>query len=355
MARALELARRGLYTTDPNPRVGCVVVRDGQVVGEGWHERAGGPHAEVRALEAAGEGARGADVYVTLEPCNHHGRTPPCSEALVRAGVGRVVAACADPNPLGGDGGRARLEAAGIPVEMGVLAREAEALNPGFFARLRRGRPWLRLKLAASLDGRTAMASGESQWITGPAAREDVQRWRARSSAVMTGAGTVLADDPRLTARLEGLTRQPLRVVIDGHLSVPETARLFESEAPLLVITASEDAGAAERLRARGAEVLCLPAGGGGVDLEAALQHLAQREVNEVLVEAGATLAGSLLDAGLVDELIFYYAPCLLGHQARPMFHLPALARLEDRVALEVDEVRAVGGDWRVRARPAGG
>ena len=349
MARALQLARRGLYTTDPNPRVGCVLVRDGEVVGEGWHRRAGEPHAEIHALRAAGERARGATAYVTLEPCAHHGRTPPCSEALVAAGVARVVAALRDPNPQVAGRGLQRLAEAGIETETGVLEAEAAALNPGFIRRMQRGRPWVRCKLAMSLDGRTAMASGESKWITGGPARQDVQRWRARSSAVMTGAGTVLADDPRLTARLDGVERQPLRVVIDGNLSVPQTARLFESEAPVLFVTASEDADAAEALRRRGAEVLQLPAGQGGVDLEGALQ------VNEILVEAGATLTGSLLAAGLADELILSYAPSLMGHQARPMFHLPALERLQDRVALEVDEVRAVGRDWRVRARPVAG
>jgi diaminohydroxyphosphoribosylaminopyrimidine deaminase/5-amino-6-(5-phosphoribosylamino)uracil reductase len=370
MARALQLAARGLYTTDPNPRVGCVLVRDGAVVGEGWHARAGEPHAEVHALRAAGERARGATAYVSLEPCCHHGRTPPCSQALIAAGVARVVAAMPDPNPKVSRQGIAELEQAGVRVEIGLLHAEAERLNPGFIARMARGRPYVRVKLAASLDGRTALASGASQWITGAAARADVQRLRARSSAILTGVGTVLADDPSLTVRdldigdvpgstsvaggrTPGATRQPLRVVVDGHLSLSAEARLLHLPGKTLVVTAVDDDEYAEPLLAAGAEVLVLANGPDRVDLAMLLEDLAQREVNELLVEAGATLCGALLQAGLVDELVLYLAPQLLGADARGMFNIPALERMADRVALDIQDVRAVGRDWRIIARVA--
>ncbi|MCG6872451.1 MAG: bifunctional diaminohydroxyphosphoribosylaminopyrimidine deaminase/5-amino-6-(5-phosphoribosylamino)uracil reductase RibD, partial [Gammaproteobacteria bacterium] len=287
MARALRLAERGLNTTDPNPRVGCVIVRDDQVVAEAWHERAGEAHAEIRALEAAGEGARGATVYVTLEPCDHQGRTGPCTPALIRAGVERVVAAMADPNPAA-TGGGARLRDAGIHLDMGLMQQAARDLNPGFVSRMERKRPWVRAKLGASLDGRTAMASGESKWITGEAARLDVQHWRARSSAVLTGIGTVLADDPSLNVRLPESERQPLRVIIDSNLSTPPDAKVLD-DGPCLLVTANDDAGYAKALRSRGAEVLYLPAQHRAVDLEALMDQLAAREINEVLLEAGAT------------------------------------------------------------------
>ncbi len=352
MARALTLARRGLYTTDPNPRVGCVIVRDGDIVGEGWHVRAGEPHAEVHALRAAGERARGATVYVTLEPCCHHGRTPPCTDALVQAGVARVVAAMPDPNPQVAAQGVAALAHAGITVDVGVLQAAAEALNPGFLQRMRGGRPWVRVKLGASLDGRSAMASGESKWITGAAARADVQRLRARSSAILTGSGTVLADDPALTVRMPGASRQPLRVVVDGRLRMPPDAQLLAGDGPVLVAAAA-DTPAAAQLRTRGADVVVLPSDAGRVDLPALLVELARREANEVLVEAGAGLNGALLAAGLVDELVLYMAPILMGDRARGLFHLPGLEKLADRVALEVQDVRAVGKDWRIVARIA--
>jgi diaminohydroxyphosphoribosylaminopyrimidine deaminase / 5-amino-6-(5-phosphoribosylamino)uracil reductase len=354
MARALQLAERGLYTTDPNPRVGCVLVRDGAIVGEGWHERAGEPHAEIHALREAGERARGATAYVTLEPCCHQGRTPPCSEALIAAGVARVVVAMQDPNPRVAGGGLAQLHAAGIATESGLLAAAAEALNPGFVSRMRRHRPYVRCKLAMSLDGRTAMASGESKWITGAAARADVQRLRARSSAILTGAGTVLADDPALTVRLDErpaqLFRQPLRVVLDTHLSMPATARMLKEPGATLVLTASESAGPRAALEQAGAEVLRLPAGDDGVSLAAVMDELAAREVNEVLLETGAVLAGGMLRAGLIDELIVYMAPVLLGDAARGLLHLPGLDRMDDRVALEIFDVRSVGDDWRITA-----
>jgi len=351
MARALRLARRGLYTTDPNPRVGCVLVRDGEIVGEGWHAVAGGPHAEILALQAAGERARGATAYLTLEPCCHHGRTPPCTDALAAAAIARLVVAMPDPNPLVGGKGLEALAAAGIAVETGLMQPQAEALNPGFISRMRRKRPWVRVKLAASLDGRTAMASGESQWITGEAARDDVQVWRARSSAILTGVGTVLADDPRLTVRLStGEARQPLRVVVDTHLSMPADARMLAGGGPVLVITAEDDAGNAARLVRAGAEVVHMPGARRVVDLQALMDELAVREVNEVHVEAGATLCGSLLEAALVDELVIYLAPCLMGSGARAMFNLPGLASMADRIELQVQDVRMVGRDLRVVA-----
>lgn len=358
MARALRLAERGLYTTDPNPRVGCVLVRDGAVVGEGWHERAGGAHAEVAALQHAGANARGATAYVTLEPCSHHGRTPPCSVALIEAGIARVVAAMEDPNPRVAGRGLAQLRQAGIAVEVGLLAAQAEALNAGFVMRMHRGRPLVRCKLAMSLDGRTAMASGESRWITGQAARADVHRLRARSSALISGIGTVLADDPRLTVRMEsddlaGGWRQPLRVILDPHLSTPPAARTLRCEGRTLIVTASDSRGASERLRAAGAEVVRIAGGPDSVDLRAMLEHLASEEqVNEVLLETGATLSGAMLEADLVDEIVLYVAPHLMGDGARGLFHLPAIECMEQRLDLEIADIRAVGHDWRITARP---
>jgi diaminohydroxyphosphoribosylaminopyrimidine deaminase/5-amino-6-(5-phosphoribosylamino)uracil reductase len=351
MARALALAARGLYTTDPNPRVGCVLVKDGRVVGEGWHARAGEPHAEVHALHAAGAAARGATAYVSLEPCRHHGRTPPCTQALIQAGVARVVVAMPDPNPKVASQGIAELEHAGIRVQTGLLQAEAERLNPGFLTRMRHGRPQVRVKLAASLDGRTALASGESKWITGDAARADVQRLRARSSAILTGIGTVLADDPSLTVRDFDIGRQPLRVVLDGHLSMRPDARMLTLPGKTLVVTAEDDPEYAALLRVAGAEVLALAGGPDRVDLPELMRQLAQREVNEVLVEAGATVCGALLHAGLVDELVVYLAPHLLGTDARGMFSVPGLASMSDRTELEIADVRAVGSDWRITAR----
>jgi len=356
MARALELARRGLYTTDPNPRVGCVLVRGGQVVGEGWHVRAGEPHAEIHALQAAGAAARGATAYVTLEPCRHHGRTPPCTQALIEAGVARVVAAMPDPNPQVASQGIAELEQAGINVEIGLLRAEAERLNPGFILRMTRGRPLVRVKLAASLDGRTALASGESKWISSEAARADVQRLRARSSAILTGIGTVLADNPSLTVRDPEIgpgpeaIRQPLRVVIDGHLSMRPTARMLSLPGKTMVVTAEDDSDYAEPLLAAGAEVVVLRDGSGRVDLTGLMQDLAELGVNELLVEAGATVCGGLLEAGLIDELVVYLAPHLLGSGARGMFNVPGIEQMQDRYQLEITDVRAVGADWRVTA-----
>lgn len=352
MRRALELAARALYSTDPNPRVGCVLVRDGLVVGEGWHQRAGEPHAEVHALRAAGESARGATAYVTLEPCSHHGRTPPCADALIAAGIARVVYACGDPFPLVNGGGAAKLRAAGIAVEEGCLRAEAEALNPGFVARLRGGRPFVRVKLASSLDGRTALANGASRWITGEVARADVQKLRARSSAIVTGAATVLQDDPRLTVRDESLDlrgRRPLRVVLDPRARVPPTAQVFREAGPVVVAIAA-DAGApasraADALRATGAEIVALPVHGEGFAPADVLAHLATRHANEVLVEAGPRLAGAFLAARCVDELVVYLAPHLLGHEASPLAVLPRIESMSERLQFAVRDVTAFGPD----------
>jgi diaminohydroxyphosphoribosylaminopyrimidine deaminase/5-amino-6-(5-phosphoribosylamino)uracil reductase len=352
MRHALELAARGLYTTDPNPRVGCVLVRAERVVGEGWHERAGEAHAEVNALRAAGDAAAGATAYVTLEPCAHTGRTPPCTQALINARVSRVVYAIGDPNPVSG-AGAAALRAAGIDVQGELLAAEARALNPGFFKRMQSGLPWVRVKLGASLDGRTALANGASRWVTAPAARQDAQRFRARSSVVLSGSGTVLADDPALNVRIDGATRQPLRVLLDSELRVPPTARMFDREGPALVFTASTDAARLAELARRGVLVESVPrAAGGGLALPAVLRRLAEREANEVWVEAGARLAGALLEARLVDELIVYLAPSLLGPTARPLAQLPEITQLEQRLRLEFTECKPIGPDLRLTAVP---
>jgi diaminohydroxyphosphoribosylaminopyrimidine deaminase/5-amino-6-(5-phosphoribosylamino)uracil reductase len=350
MSRALELARRGLYTATPNPRVGCVIVRAGEVVGEGWHERAGGPHAEVNALAAAGARARGASAYVTLEPCAHHGRTPPCADALAAAGVARVVAALEDPNPQVAGRGLARLRERGVATACGLLAEQARELNVGFISRMERGRPWVRLKLAASLDGKTALLDGRSQWITGEAARRDGHHWRARACAVLTGIGTVRGDDPQLTVREVETTRQPLRVVVDSRLEMPLGARVLEGGG-VLVAAAREDRARIAALRERGAEVVVIPDGAGKVELAGLLRELARRELNEVHVEGGWRLNGALLREGLVDELVIYFAPCVIGEAARGMFDLPPLPDLAGRRAFEIRELSMIGSDIRVIAR----
>jgi diaminohydroxyphosphoribosylaminopyrimidine deaminase / 5-amino-6-(5-phosphoribosylamino)uracil reductase len=354
MRHALGLAGLALYNTDPNPRVGCVLVRDDRLVGEGWHERAGGPHAEVHALQSAGEAARGATAYVTLEPCAGHGRTPPCTGALIGAGVARVVYAAADPNPRM-VGGASVLRSAGVQVDGGLLATESRALNPGFHSRFERGRPWVRVKLGQSLDGRTALANGESRWITSPEARADVQRYRARSSVVLTGIGTVLADDPEMNVRLEGASRQPRRVLLDSQLRVPLEARMLNREGEVRVFTANDSSLARTRLEAHGVKVDTLPAAiDGGLDLDEVLRHLASLEANEVWVEAGARLAGAFLAAGLVDELVLYVAPSLLGPHALPLALLPAPASLAGRLQYEFSTVERIGPDLRVVLVPAG-
>ena len=353
MARALRLAERGLYSADPNPRVGCVLVKAGRIVGEGWHERTGEPHAEVHALREAGERASGATAYVTLEPCCHQGRTPPCTEALIAAGVVRVVAAMADPNPQVAGKGLSLLQQAGIDTRSGVLAAEAEQLNAGFVMRMRAGRPWVRCKLAMSLDGRTAMASGESQWITGEAARRDVHRLRARSSAIMTGIETVLVDDPSLTARLDDTRdeiRQPLRVILDSRLRTPLAAGLLQLPGKTLLVTGETDTEKTTRLTRKGVEVVTLPMKDGRLDLPAVLQYLGTLEINEVHLETGATLCGALLQARLIDEMVIYMAPHLMGNAARGLFALPGLETMDQRIALSISDIRAVGEDWRITA-----
>jgi diaminohydroxyphosphoribosylaminopyrimidine deaminase/5-amino-6-(5-phosphoribosylamino)uracil reductase len=350
MARALGLAERGLFTTTPNPRVGCVIVRDGEVVGEGFHARAGEAHAEANALAAAGARAAGATVYVTLEPCSHHGRTPPCADALIAARVRRVVAAMGDPNPKVAGEGFARLRAAGVEVASALLEDEARELNIGFVSRLTRGRPWVRLKVAATLDGRTAAANGQSQWITSEASRRDGHRWRARACAVLTGIGTVRDDDPRLTVREVATTRQPFKVLVDSRLAVPLDARILEG-GHVLVAAASADRAKAAALQAKGAEVVVLPNAAGKVELADLMRELARRELNEIHVEAGVKLSGSLVAAGVVDELLIYLAPSLLGDRGSGMFNLPSIARLDQKLPLRLVDVQQLGTDVRIVAR----
>jgi diaminohydroxyphosphoribosylaminopyrimidine deaminase/5-amino-6-(5-phosphoribosylamino)uracil reductase len=344
MRRALELAEKGLYTTTPNPRVGCVITQEEKIVGEGWHEHAGGPHAEVAALERAGVGAQGATLYVTLEPCNHHGRTPPCVEALKKSGVKRVVAAMRDPNPKASQGGNA-LEAAGIGFEHGLMEQAARELNIGFVSRMTRGRPWVRLKVAATLDGRTALQDGKSQWITGPEARRDGHRWRARACAILTGIGTVRADDPRLTVREVQTPRQPLRVIVDSRLETPKEARILQGDKVLVF------AGRPGSLA--NADVVALPNENQKVDLPRMLQELAQRGVNELHVEAGFRLNGSLVREGCVDEFLVYLNPSFLGDGGQGMLDLPPFASLDKRISLRLLSLERLGEDVRILARPA--
>ncbi|HKT27938.1 bifunctional diaminohydroxyphosphoribosylaminopyrimidine deaminase/5-amino-6-(5-phosphoribosylamino)uracil reductase RibD [Dyella sp.] len=357
MAQALRLAERGLYTTQPNPRVGCVIAHGERVVGQGWHVRAGEPHAEVYALREAGAEARGATAYVTLEPCAHHGRTPPCADALITAGVGRVVIAAEDPFPQVAGQGIAKLRAAGITVESGLMREAAREINIGFFSRIERHRPWVRVKLAMSLDGRTALANGESKWITGEAAREDVHRWRARSSAILTGVGTVLADNPQLTVRLpaEGESSNPSyspwRVVLDRHLRTPAGSHVLDGQTPTLVLHSTSASMTDDRF-AR-VERIALAEQNQALDLHAVLALLAGRGCSELHVEAGPTLCGALFAAGLADELLIYMAPLLLGDTAKPLLTLPPLADMAARWKLNILDTRAIGQDLRLRLRPA--
>jgi diaminohydroxyphosphoribosylaminopyrimidine deaminase/5-amino-6-(5-phosphoribosylamino)uracil reductase len=351
MARALRLAEQGLFTTMPNPRVGCVIVRDGIVVGEGWHVRAGEPHAEVHALRAAGERSKRATAYVTLEPCSHHGRTPPCANALIDAGVVRVVAAIRDPNPQVAGRGLELLTLAGVNVQTGLLEGEACELNIGFISRMTRSRPWLRLKTASSLDGKTALLNGESKWITGPAARADVQRWRARACVILTGSGTVLADDPQMNVRDIETPRQPLKVIVDSRLATPPNARILLGGA--FIACAEADPARRAALEAAGAQILELPGADGRVDLAALMLEFGRQGINEVHAEAGATLNGALLAAGLVDEWISYMAPVAMGHTARGLFNLPELTEMAARQAFDLRDVRMLGGDIRLTLRPA--
>lgn len=367
MARALHLAARGLYTTDPNPRVGCVLASD-DILGEGWHRRAGGPHAEIEALNQAREAGRplqGATVYITLEPCCHHGKTPPCVDALIEAGVGRVVVAMQDPNPQVNGKGLERLQQVGVEVQVGLMEAQARALNPGFISRTVRKRPYVRLKQAISLDGRTALASGESRWISSEHARRDVQHWRARSSAIMTGINTVLADDPSLTVRLDNLAsgepqvsaaeeiRQPLRVVLDSQFKIPLTACLLKSPGDVLIVTSLDDQVKRDILVNEHVEIVTLPADRKGrPDPVDVMSVLAEGQINEVLVECGSILAGALLSAQLVDEIILYVAPCILGDSARGLFNIPVLSSMKARLPLNIEEIRPVGPDFRIIAKP---
>jgi len=351
MSRALQLAKKGIYSTAPNPCVGCVLVKDNKIVGEGWHEKAGEAHAEINALKQAGKNAAGATAYVTLEPCCHHGKTPPCSEALIQAKVKRVVAAMIDPHVKVAGKGLKQLEAAGICVEHGLLEEQAKELNLGFIKRMQKRLPYVRCKLAMSLDGRTAMASGESKWITSAAAREDVQRLRAKSSAILTGVGTVLADDPSMTVRLEGVETQPLRVVVDTNLSMPTDAKMLNEAGPTVLMTCSADEGTAQILKEAGADIHMMPYCNTSVDLASVLQKLSDMEINDVLLETGATLSGAMLQAGLIDEIIIYMAPVLMGNDARGLFALPGLETMQDKIELDITDQRLVGQDIRITAK----
>jgi diaminohydroxyphosphoribosylaminopyrimidine deaminase / 5-amino-6-(5-phosphoribosylamino)uracil reductase len=350
MARALHLAERGLYTTTPNPRVGCVLANNNGIIGEGWHERAGEPHAEILALREAGAAARGATAYVTLEPCSHHGQTPPCADSLIAAGVARVVASVQDPNPKVAGEGIARLRAANIKVECGLMEEAARELNIGFFSRMIRGTAWIRSKVAMSLDGRTALSNGMSKWITSESARLDVQHWRARSCAVLTGISTVLMDDPRLNVRDIETTRMPLRVVLDSRLRLPLTARILQG-GNVLIYTAVQNAEQYAALEQAGAIVCAFPDGNGQIDLSAMLHDLAKRGCNELLLEAGGALNGAMLHAGLMDELLLYIAPQLLGDAARGMAKLGDISTLDQRINLNWQDVRHVGNDLRIMAK----
>ena len=360
MARALALAYRGLFTTAPNPRVGCVIVRKGCIVGEGWHERAGSAHAEINALTQAGEKAHGATAYLTLEPCCHEGRTPPCTDSLIQAGVRRVVVAMSDPNPRVAGRGLQQLAAMGIEIHEGIGRDEAEELNPGFIMRMKHGRPFVRCKIAMSTDGRTAMASGESRWITGLAARRDVQYFRARSSVVLTGSGTVSMDDPSLTVRHEDLEAhspgaevtpdQPVRVVLDTSLKIPIQSKLLSLPGRTIIATGATRQQPTHHFARPGVDVMELPMEHGRIALRALMNVLAGEEANEVLLEAGPTLNGAMLQAGLIDELVIYTAPVLMGSEARGLFDLPGLERMSQRVRLNIKDIRAVGEDWRITA-----
>jgi diaminohydroxyphosphoribosylaminopyrimidine deaminase/5-amino-6-(5-phosphoribosylamino)uracil reductase len=355
MAKALQLAERGLYTTDPNPRVGCVIVKNHQVIAEGWHQQTGGPHAEINALNDAAADAAGSTVYITLEPCCHHGRTPPCTDALLNAKVERVVVAMLDPNPLVAGSGLKQLQKAGIKTSSGVMQAQAEQLNPGFVQRMSHARPYIRCKVAMSMDGRTAMANGQSQWITSDAARADGHRLRARSSVVMSGIGTILADDPSLTARLHeqgdsAEIKQPIRVILDSQLRLPAKAKLINLPGETWVFTCNQNQMQQQALLDLGVDVITVNPGAQskGVNLAEVMQRLAEREVNEVLVEAGATINGALIQSGLVDELVLYIAPKLLGDAARGAFYLPGLESVQQNIPLEIADMRRIGNDWRI-------
>jgi diaminohydroxyphosphoribosylaminopyrimidine deaminase / 5-amino-6-(5-phosphoribosylamino)uracil reductase len=358
MTRALQLAEQGLYSTMPNPRVGCVIVKDGQIVGEGAHLKAGEPHAEIHALKQAGAQASGATIYVTLEPCSHTGRTPPCSQAIVDAGITKVITAMQDPNPLVAGSGLAHLQAHNIEVASGLMQAQAEALNPGFISRMTKNLPFVRSKIAASLDGKTALENGVSQWITSEAARTDVQHWRARSCVILTGVGTVLADNPSMTVRLSNqsaglidIGSQPIRIIVDSALKTPVNAKILQGGNVLIAFAHDAD-NKSEALLSAGAELLCIPNEQGKVYLKTLLAHLAAREINEVLVEGGEGLNGALLAQNLIDELLIYYAPKLMGGAAKSMFAMPAFTAMQQAVDLQILDVRHIGNDIRIRAKP---
>lgn len=355
MSLALRLAEQGLYSTTPNPRVGCVLVNNGQIIGQGAHLKAGEPHAEIMALRDAEAKfptlIEGADAYVTLEPCSHFGRTPPCADALIKAGVNRVIAAIKDPNPQVAGNGLARLAAAGIKTEHGLMEAQAQELNAGFISRMTKNKPFMRVKIAASLDGRTALANGESKWITGEAARQDVQHWRARSCAILTGIGTVLADDPQMNVRNIVNARQPLRVVVDSKLRISPQAKILEGGNTLIAYV-SDTENKADALSKAGAALIKVESSDGKVCLKQLLRHLAERGINEVMVEAGQTLNGALFALHLVDEFLFYYAPTLLGADARGMLAFPQLKNMQDRTQLSMIDLRQFGQDIRFRAKP---
>jgi diaminohydroxyphosphoribosylaminopyrimidine deaminase / 5-amino-6-(5-phosphoribosylamino)uracil reductase len=351
MARALQLAEQGLYSTQPNPRVGCVLVKDGKIIGEGAHLKAGEPHAEVFALRQAGEKAKGATAYVTLEPCSHTGRTPPCVDALVKAKVSKVIAAMQDPNPQVSGSGLAHLQAHNIEVASGLMQRQAEDLNPGFISRMTRNTPYIRSKIAASLDGKTALNNGLSQWITSEPARLDVQHWRAGSCAILTGSGTILSDNPSMTVRDIYVEKQALRVIVDSQLQTPIDAKILVG-GNVLIAFASDAENKSASLLAAGAELLCIPNEQGKVCLKTLLSHLASREINEVLVEGGEGLNGALLAQSLIDELLIYYAPKLMGSAGKGMFAMPALTAMNQAIDLQILDVRHIGSDIRLRAKP---
>lgn len=362
MSRALQIAQRGLYSTDPNPRVGCVIVKDNSVLAEGWHQKAGHPHAEIEALKNASENNTFADIsgatcYVSLEPCAHHGRTPPCTEALIKAGIRRVVAATIDPNPLVAGKGLQQLNEADIETESGLMEAQARELNPGFEMRMKQGRPFVRCKLAMSLDGKTALSNGNSQWISSDESRMDVQRLRARSSAVMTGIGTVIADDPSMNVRLSGSSewtkhgRQPLRVILDSDLEISPDAKILGLPGDVIIFNASECGDKKKQLANLGVEMVSVEAKRGSAFLEYVLRYLArEKEINEVLLETGSTLSGEMLQAGFIDELIIYLAPTLLGQDAKALFQLPLIDNMSDRISLNISDIRTIGKDIRIKA-----
>ena len=350
MSQALQLAERGLYSTSPNPRVGCLIVSDGIIVGSGWHVHTGQPHAEINALNVAGEAAQGATVYLTLEPCSHYGRTHPCAEALIRAKVAKVIIAMQDPNPLVAGKGTSLLKQSGINVLVGLMGEWAKDLNVGFVSRMTNNRPWVRMKIAASLDGKTALNNGVSQWITGEAARHDGHRLRARSCAVLTGIGTVLEDDPQLSVRFIETPRQPLRIIIDSRLKIPTTARVLRGEGEL-IFTTTDNKERISALKEVGARPIILPNEKGKIDLAGLMQILADFEINELLVEAGNRLSSAFIREGLVNELIIYLAPHLIGNRAMGMLQLPELTDLSEKYNLKIKDLRMVGEDIRIMGR----